>query len=55
MKDEVWTSVLGLCGQATTGGVRDNPRGEIQRCPYSKERGGTGAFITAPEQHSPEQ
>lgn len=55
MKDEVWTSVLSLCGQAAIGGVHDNPRGEIQSYPYTEGKGGIGTFITAPEQHSPEQ
>lgn len=48
MKDEVQTSVLGLCGLAATGEVHDNPRGEMQSNPYTESRGGVGAFITAP-------
>lgn len=55
MKDEIQTSVLGLCGQVATGEVHDNPRGEIQSNPYAEGRGGIGAFITAQEQHFPEQ
>jgi len=55
MKDEIQTSALGLCGQATMGEVRDNPRGEIQSNPYTDRRRGIGACITAQEQHFPEQ
>lgn len=40
------TSVLGLYGQAATGEVRDNSRGEIQRNPCTEGRGGI-AFIPA--------
>lgn len=54
MKDEMQTSVLGLYGQAATGEVRDNSRGEIQSYPYTEGRGGI-AFIPAQEQYYSEQ
>lgn len=49
MEDEIQTSALGLCRQAATGEVRDNPRGEFQSNPYTEGRRGVGAFITAEE------
>lgn len=55
IKDEIWTAVLDLYGQGATGEVHDNPRGGIQSNPYTEGRAGIGAFITAQEQHFPEQ